>query len=359
MTQRQSEDLRERVVRAAEACLQREGAVGPLELLQEIGFLHPVHVQGWRKGNPHYIPLEPHIQCGVAKLNATYRHFAEWVRERNQVPIEAPYVRSSRQGAEPLSVTADADPEGERFFRTRYAPAELPQKKTEKLRAKLSKAPDLVVFELVSPESQCSECQTVLHKGQLLFMERGQPLCLGCADLDHLEFLPRGDAALSRRARKYSPLAAVVVRFTRTRKRYERQGLLVTPEALVQAEQECAADAPERAERRERDAERRLQDDRELVEAMTQTILERYPQCPASEARGIAQHTALRGSGRVGRSAAGRALAAQAIDLAVNAWVRHQHSNYDELLMRGTDRLEARNQVQALADRVRSQWAGC
>lgn len=60
----------------------------------------------------------------------------------------------------------------------------------------------------------------------------------------------------------YSSLAAVVLRFSRTRKRYERQGLLVTPDALAWAEQECAGDAAERAMRRERDADRRLQEDR-------------------------------------------------------------------------------------------------
>src|SRR5258706_11693415 len=93
----------------------------------------------------------------------------------------------------------------------------------------------------------------------------GQPLCLACADMDHLVFLRRGDAALSRRARKYSPLSAVVVRFSRARKRYERQGLLVTEEALAKAEEECAADAPERATARARSALARQEQDRELL----------------------------------------------------------------------------------------------
>ena len=42
----------------------------------------------------------------------------------------------------------------------------------------------------------------------------------------HLVFLPSGDAALTRRARKASKLSAVVVQFSRTRKRSERQGVL-------------------------------------------------------------------------------------------------------------------------------------
>ena len=77
-------------------------------------------------------------------------------------------------------------------------------------------------------------------------MEGDQPLCLHCADLDHLVFLPRGNAALTRRASKHSTLRAVVVQFSRTRKRYERQGVLVEEAALERAEQECLADAEAR-----------------------------------------------------------------------------------------------------------------
>jgi len=66
---------------------------------------------------------------------------------------------------------------------------------------------------------------------------------MSCADLDHLVFLARGDAALTLRARKHSGLSAVVVRFSRARKRYERQGVLVEEAALDQAEAECLADA--------------------------------------------------------------------------------------------------------------------
>ena len=52
------------------------------------------------------------------------------------------------------------------------------------------------------------------------------------AQLDHLVFLPAGDAKRTRKAHRASRLTAVVVRFSRTRRRYERQGLLVEPDAL-------------------------------------------------------------------------------------------------------------------------------
>jgi hypothetical protein len=271
--------------------------------------------------------------------------------------MEAAHVHSTPRGPEPLRVTLDGDPQREQFFRTHYAPADLTPNKAQKLRDKLHKAPDLVVFELTSPASTCSECQGEMLKGSFLFMERNQPLCLSCADLDHLEFLRSGDAALTRRARKYSSLAAVVVRFSRARNRYERQGLLVTPDALARAEEECSDDAAQRALRRQRDADRRLEADHTFVIALTEAIRARHPGCPAEEARRIAHHTALRGSGRIGRSAAGRALEPEAIDLAVIAWIRHQHTAYDTLLMEGTDRLSAREMIHPEILRVLSQWS--
>jgi hypothetical protein len=175
--------------------------------------------------------------------------------------------------------------------------------------------------------------------------------------MDELVFLPAGDTALTRRARKHSSLAAVVVRFSRAHKRYERQGLLVTEDALAKAEDECAADAPERAAARSRAALVRQEEDAEFVAALVQAILQRYPRCPADEARRIAEHTGRRSNGRVGRSAAGRALDAAAVDLAVIAHIRHEHTQYDELLMRGTERLDARAQIREGIDRVLAKWS--
>ena len=351
-------NFQERVERAAEAALKRNGSVGPLELLQEMGLLQPCHVEGWRKGNEHYRVLQQWIQAGPEKLQKAIRHFQEWVKQRGLHPIEAAHTRRGPGGIEPLRVTADGNPEWEKFYRTYYTPADLPEKKTARLAAKLNRPPELVVFEKVGDEGKCNECGAELRTGDFLLMEKGQPLCLTCADLDRLAYLPAGDMALSRRARKHSSLAAVVVRFSRARKQYERQGLLVTEEALAKAGEECAADAPARAAARGRAALERQEEDREFVAALAQAILQRHPGCPADEARRIAEHAGRRSSGRVGRSAAGRALDASAVDLAVIAHIRHEHTNYDELLMGGTGRLDARALVREGIDRVLAEWAG-
>lgn len=76
-------------------------------------------------------------------------------------------------------------------------------------------------------ESTCNECGHALGRGAWISLagERGA-LCLSCADLDHLVFLPTADAALTRRARKHSALSAAVLKWSRARKRCERQGVL-------------------------------------------------------------------------------------------------------------------------------------
>ncbi len=351
-----ADKFRARVVAAAEAALKAGGSVGPLELFLHMGLLQSVHLDGWRKGNEHYRVLEKWIQVGPQKYGQTLQIFAEWVKARGLQPFEAPYTRRTPRGLETLQVTADGDPEEEIFFRTHYAPAALSERKARQLAAKRAKPADLVVFQKVSEEGNCHECGAELHEGNFLTVESGKPLCLECADLDHLVFLPAGDMALSRRARKHSPLSAVVVRFSRSRKRYERQGLLVTPDALVTAERECAADAPERAARRVQAAAQREITDVHFVQSMTMAILQLFPGCPPAEARSIAEHTGQRGSGRVGRSAAGRSLEPRAIELAVVAHIRHAHTNYDALLMQGTDRLDARMLVREKIERIATKW---
>ena len=200
----------------------------------------------------------------------------------------------------------------------------------------------------------CAQCTGT---GDLLTMDDVGPLCMTCADLDHLAFLGAGDAALTRRAKKASGLSAVVVRWSRSRKRYERQGLLVEEAALEHAEQECLADEDARTRRRERDRERRADEDVELQARMAAEIARLFPRCPAERAEAIARHTALRGSGRVGRSAAGRALDEQAITLAVVASVRHLDTDYDSLLMSGVARDVARDHIRPDIDRVLATWS--
>ena len=177
-----------------------------------------------------------------------------------------------------------------------------------------------------------------------------------CADLDHLVFLPSGNTALTRRSTKYSKLRAVVVRFSRARKRYERQGILVEEPAIERAEAECLADSDARAAARERAAERRALLDARYVVSFEERIAHLFPQSPPKERRSIAEHACEIHSGRVGRSAAARHLEASAVELAVQAHVRHAHTEYDELLVGGMSRQQARARVAPTIGDVLKSW---
>jgi hypothetical protein len=270
-------------------------------------------------------------------------------------PSEAGYVRNARSGAIPLQFSMSGDRAIEQSYRTHYISPELSERKLEKLQEKQNRAPQPVVFEILR-DAQCSECGMEMGAGSLLLMEAEQPLCLACAGFGDLEFLAAGDVALTRRAAKHSARNAVVVRFSRTRKRYERQGVLVETSALEKAERECAEDGDERAARRTREAERRREEDRKLVARMAKQIGVLFPGCPAHELAAIAEHTGARRSGCVGRTEAGRNLEERALTAAVIAAVRHKHTEYDKLLDRGIDRATARKTAGNKIDEVLAAW---
>lgn len=265
------------------------------------------------------------------------------------------YVARTRGPRKELRFSTSGDPEIEQAYRTHFVSPELSTQKQERLRERLSAPPEVVVFWTLR-DSRCSQCDVELLHGSFLLVENGEPLCLTCADLDHLVYVPRGDPALTRCARKHSTLSAIVVRFSRARKRYERQGILIEEAALEKAQEECLSDVQLRAYRRERDALRRRGEDETLVERLAGKIRELFPGCPPDEGQAIAALTTARGSGRVGRSAAGRALDDAAVMLAVIAFIRHRYTRYDELLMQGTGRARARQQVQPRIGEILDAW---
>ncbi len=144
--------------------------------------------------------------------------------------------------------------------------------------------------------------------------------------------------------------------WSRARKRYERQGLLVEEQALAQAEQECLADSEIRERRREREAARRVELDQQYVESFARRIRELFPSCPSGRDTEIAEHACLNYSRRVGRSAAAKELEENAVRLAVIAHIRHSETNYDALLAEGVERYEARMIIEGNVDRVLERW---
>ena len=184
---------------------------------------------------------------------------------------------------------------------------------------------------------------------------------MSCAGFDRLAYLPSGNTALTRRATKHSSMRAVVLKWSRARKRYERQGILVAPDALELAEKECLADADARERQRARAAEKRGAEKRGALEpayanAGAGAIRAQYPACPSDEAARIAEWTCQKHSGRVGRTAAAKELDPRALRLAVVAHIRHEHTAYDSILMRTGEREAARAQVAGEIETILERW---
>ncbi len=345
--------LQNRVVAAAEEALERQKYVSAIDVCIGLGWLHSRHVDNWRQGRADSI--ESFLPVPHSRIAEITDHLQRWAGDKGLKPSTADYTSATRDRRQ-LHFTKDGRPELERAWRTHWLAADLPEKQRTRIVERQRATPDLVVVQPVKDWS-CAECHNTHDAGSLLIMDSDSPLCMTCADMDHLVFLPSGNAALTRRAKKESRLSAVVVRWNRGRKRYERQGLLVEEAALQIAEQQCLDDEDARMRRRERDRVRRAEQDLELQARFTEEITRLYPGCPRERAEAIAAHAALRGSGRVGRSAAGRNLDEGAITLAVVASIRHEDTDYDELLMSGVPRAEARGRIKDTIDHVLEAWA--
>ena len=215
---------------------------------------------------------------------------------------------------------------------------------------------DLKVF-ITSRDSTCDECGENLGRRAWITLNKDKgALCLACADLDHLVFLSSGNTALTRRAHRDSILSAIVLKWSQHRKRYERQGILVEEKALEQAEKECLADDEIRARRREREAERRAESDRQYINQFAKRIQELFPLCPPGREVVIAEHACLKYSNRIGRTATAKGLEESAIRLAVIAHIRHVETPYDKLLAAGHDRGEARDRVKGKVSEILITW---
>ena len=165
--------------------------------------------------------------------------FRSWATAKGLVPKETHYIaRTPRR--QTLCFSKSGNPTIEQLYRTHWLSGELSERKRQRLAEKASRAPELVVIYPLNSLWTCHRCGGT---GDLLVMENPGPACLRCVGLDDLEFLPAGNALLTRRAKAKSVRHAVVVRFSKSRGRYERQGLLLEPQALAEVQRNLAQQA--------------------------------------------------------------------------------------------------------------------
>ena len=200
-----------------------------VDILVGIGWLDPGAVERWRRGQIDC--LEGAVQTNLSRVSEAMRLFRSWASAKGLLASQTDYVaRTPRRDRLRFSKSGDAGIEA--AYRTHWVSPELSEKKRERIAEKASRAPELVVVQPLNREWKCHRCGGA---GDFLMMEDPGPACLRCVGLDALEYLPAGDALLTRRAKATSARYAVVVRFSRTRGRYERQGLLVEPGPLANA----------------------------------------------------------------------------------------------------------------------------
>jgi hypothetical protein len=219
--------LAERVAKAAEAAFAARHFVSAIDILVGIGWLDAQAVERWRRGQIDC--LEEVVRANLPRISEAMRLFRSWATARGLFASPTAYA-----GRTPLRQTLrfsrSGNPAIEGSYRTHWVSPELSEKKRERLAKRASHDPELVVVQPLNADWICHRCGGT---GGLLMMETPGPACLRCVGLDDLAYLPAGDALLTRRAKAKSNRYAVVVRFSRTRRRYERQGLLVEPQALA------------------------------------------------------------------------------------------------------------------------------
>lgn len=104
------------------------------------------------------------------------------------------------------------------------------------------KSKDETVFALARA-SRCFGCDAKQEVDDIITLtskkDEKEVFCRKCSKLDDLVVLKPGNAQVTRLAKKYSKRHFVIMKWSELWKTYERQGLLVEPDALERARKEA------------------------------------------------------------------------------------------------------------------------
>ncbi len=229
------EELSKKVIKVASQVLHDKQYVSSIDILLGLGYLSLNILEDWRRGRFSY--LEERLQVNLSKLSFTMKCFRQWAQTQGLLPRETAYVQKACSRTIHLRFSKSGNETSETCYRTHYISPILTEQKQQRLVDKIEKSNEPVVY-IIASESKCSQCKKDMAKGSFLMMDEDNPYCISCTVYKDLVFLPAGNALLTRRTKKYSSQSVVVVKFSRARKRYERQGLLVTEKALQKAQNE-------------------------------------------------------------------------------------------------------------------------
>ncbi len=217
---------------------------------------------------------------------------------------------------------------------------------------------ELSLYVSRRPSVICLKCGLTIVQGKMILAEdeKKRGWCAACADVKSLELLPPGDAAMTRRSKKYSSRTVVVQQWNNKRKRYERLGQFVEPEAILKARAECESDSADREAKNAKAAVKRTIEDREYRQRFAVEIRQLFPSMPAGRETAIAEHACEKYSGRVGRTASAKEFDEDMITRAVIAHVRHTETNYDNEFGKGKRKREIREEIRPEINLMIRRW---
>jgi hypothetical protein len=206
---------------------------------------------------------------------------------------------------------------------------------------------------------KCNNCQKPVSLGQAYVAEteKHKGTCFACSPFVKSAFLEPGNAALTRRSKKYSSYCGILFQWNGRRKRFERKGQYVEASAIIKAKEACAEDEVKRANKNAKAAIKRVAEDKIYVADFSVAIRKRYPNCPKNREVEIAKHACEKYSGRVGRTANAKQFDGEMIDLAVEAHIRHKETNYDSQFNKGIAKRAIRSNVKQDITKVLRKWS--
>lgn len=117
-----ADSLEHRVQAVANAALERNRFVAPIDVLTGLGWLQPEHAEAWRRGRVSY--LERVAVANLGKLSRALRILRHWAERHGLQPRETVYV-SWTPRRHRLRFTKTGDDNLERAYRTHWISPEL------------------------------------------------------------------------------------------------------------------------------------------------------------------------------------------------------------------------------------------
>lgn len=214
------------------------------------------------------------------------------------------------------------------------------------------------IFLTKKEKLQCCSCGRPVPKGHpyVAETENHKGTCFRCSPFVNYTLLHAGNAAMTRRSKKYSTRCAILWEWVPKRKRFQRKGQFVEDSAIEKARIECEKDQGIRLEKNKKAALIRAEKDKAYVAHFAHAIRNRYPYCPKNREFEIAIHACEKYSGRVGRTAGAKEFEPKMIDLAVIAHIRHMETDYDNQFGKGKRKKEIRSEIKYDVQKILVSW---